>query len=50
MKRKQKLPKERNPFVQHLITKKSGAHCKTKKAVRRNEKVALKKECFNKAS
>lgn len=50
MKRKQQLPKERNPFVQHLITKKSGAHAKSKKAIRRDDKVALKKECFNKAA
>lgn len=50
MKQKQKTPKERNPFVQHLVTKKSGAHGKSKKAIRRNEKVALKKECFNKAA
>jgi hypothetical protein len=47
MKTKQiKLKKERNPFVQHLIGKKQGAHGKTKKAVRRDEKVQLRKECF----
>ena len=47
MKRKQKeLPKPRNPFVQHLIGKKQGAHGKTKKAVRRDEKAQLRKECF----
>lgn len=50
MKQKLKAPKERNPFVQHLVTKKSGAHGKTKKAVRRNEKVALKKECFGRVA
>lgn len=50
MKRKQKTPKERNPFVIHLVTKKSGAHGKTKKAIRRSEKVNLKKECFDKAA
>jgi hypothetical protein len=49
MKRKQKTPKERNPFVQHLVTKKSGAHGKTKKALRRAEKVKLTKESFDKA-
>ena len=47
MKRKE-LPKERNPFVQHLIAKKQGVHGKSKKAVRRGEKVDLKKECFGK--
>lgn len=47
MKTKQiKLKKERNPFVQHLITKKQGAHGKSKKAVRRDEKAQLRKECF----
>lgn len=45
-----KSPKERNPFVQHLITKKQGAHEKSKKAVRRDEKAQLKKECFHKAA
>lgn len=45
-----KAPKERNPFVQHLICKKQGAHGKTKKAVRRDEKAQLKKECFHKAA
>jgi hypothetical protein len=45
MKRKQKeLPKERNPYVQHLITKKQGAHQKPKKAERQAEKVKLQKE------
>jgi len=43
MKRKQKVPKERNPFVQHLINKRgSGAHGKTKKAERRDDKMALR--------
>jgi hypothetical protein len=42
-----KLKKERNPFVQHLITKKQGAHQKSKKAIRRDEKAQLKKECFD---
>ena len=47
MKQKLKeLPKERNPFVQHLITKKQGAHGKSKKTVRRDEKADLRKECF----
>lgn len=50
MKQKQKSPKQRNPFVQHIITKKSGAHGKTKKAIRRDDKAQLKKECFNKVA
>lgn len=46
--KKKKLPKERNPFVQHLITKKQGAHQKSKKSQRRDDKIKLKKECFSK--
>ena len=42
MKRKLKVPKERNPFVAHLASKRSGAHGKTKKAERRAAKVSLK--------
>ena len=42
MKRKPKVPKERNPFVALLATKRSGAHGKTNKAKRRNEKIKLK--------
>ena len=42
MKRKE-LPKPRNPFVQHLIVKKQGAHEKSYKTHRRDAKVALKK-------
>lgn len=38
MKRKPKVPKERNPFVAHLATKRSGAHGKTNKAKRKREK------------
>lgn len=41
-----KLKKDRNPFVQHLIGKKQGAHGKSKKAIRRDEKVKLKQENF----
>ena len=44
MKRKLMVPKERNPFVAHLATKRSGAHGKTKKALRLADKIALKKE------
>ena len=43
MKRKIKVPKERNPFVAHLATKRSGKHGKTKKAERRAAKVTLQK-------
>lgn len=41
---KRKAPKQRNPFVQHLITKKQGVHGKTKKAERRRQRVALARE------
>jgi hypothetical protein len=45
MKRKQKnTPKERNPFVQHLIGKRQGAHQKSKKTERQKEKSILHKE------
>lgn len=44
MKRKPKVPKERNPFVQHLVVKHSGPHGKTKKAERRADKIALRKQ------
>ena len=45
MKRKHKdLPKARNPFVLHLSKRPSGAHGKTKKAQRRDEKMALKQD------
>ena len=45
MKQKHKeLPKVRNPFVLHLSKRPSGAHGKTKKAERRDAKVALKQE------
>lgn len=42
LKRKE-LPKERNPFVQHLISKRGGgAHGRSKKAERRDDKMALR--------
>jgi len=44
MKRKIKVPKERNPFVAHLATKRSGAHGKTKKAERRAAKISLREQ------
>ena len=40
-------PKPRNPFVQHLLVKKQGAHGKTKKAQRRKDKMAFKKDLKN---
>jgi hypothetical protein len=42
MKQKQ-LPKPRNPFVQHLVKRKSGVHEKSYKVSRRDTKIALKK-------
>jgi hypothetical protein len=43
MKRKNKeLPKARNPFVLHLSKRPSGAHGKTRKVQRRDDKMALK--------
>ena len=37
-------PKQRNPYVQHLVKRKSGAHQKPKKTERHNDKVKLRKE------
>ena len=43
MKRKQKeLPKQRNPYVEHMRFKVAGAHGKSKKVQRRDDKMALK--------
>lgn len=43
MKRKHKeLPKARNPFVLHLSKRPSGAHGKTHKVQRRDDKMALR--------
>jgi hypothetical protein len=48
--KKQPAPKERNPFVQHLINRNGGGiHQKSKKAIRRKDKVDLKKEYLDKA-
>jgi hypothetical protein len=44
----QKLPKPRNPFVQHLIKRKSGVHQKPYKTSRRDAKVSLKKDYSDK--
>ena len=48
-KQNKKVPTPRNPFVQHLINKKQGSHGVSKKAQRRKDKEALKKEYFIKA-
>lgn len=40
---KRKMPKPRNPFVQHLVVKKQGAHTKSSKAERARSKVELKR-------
>jgi hypothetical protein len=42
MKRKLKVPKERNPFVAHLATKRSGPHGKTNKALRKADKQVIR--------
>lgn len=47
---KKKTVKQRDPFVIHLISKKQGAHGKSKKAVRRDEKSKLKKEYLDKVA
>jgi hypothetical protein len=41
---KRKMPKARNPFVQHLIKKKAGAHSKPYKTERVKAKVDLRKQ------
>ena len=49
--RKKQAPKERNPFVQHLINRKGGGvHQKSKKAIRAQDKVQLKKDYLDKAA
>jgi hypothetical protein len=48
--KKKQAPKERNPFIQHLIQRNGGGvHQKSKKAIRRQDKVQLKKDCLDKA-
>lgn len=47
MKRKT-LPKPRDPFVQHLVKRKSGAHQKPYKVSRRDVKVQIKKDYSDK--
>ena len=39
---KKSLPKPRNPFVLHLVSKKQGAQTKSKKAQRSRDKIKLK--------
>ena len=41
---KRKAPKPRNPYVQHLVVKKQGAHIKSAKAQRTREKSNLRRE------
>lgn len=49
--KKKKLIKYRNPHAQEArFHPGAGRHEKTKKAIRRKEKVALRKECFDKAA
>ena len=49
MEMKQKsLPKPRDPFVQHLVKRKSGAHQKPYKVSRRDAKVQMKKDYSDK--
>ena len=41
--KKKPLPKERNPFVAHMVKRKAGAHGLSPKAQRKREKETLKK-------
>ncbi len=45
--KQRKLPKPRNPFVQHIVTKKQGAHQKSYKTERRDAKAALKRQDYS---
>lgn len=42
--KKKSAPKPRNPFVQHLVNRKSGSHEKSNKSVRRDSKMKIKKD------
>jgi hypothetical protein len=42
--KRDKTPKQRNPFVQHLVVKKQGAHVKSKKTERQKDKIKIRKE------
>lgn len=45
---KRQPPKPRNPFVQHIVKRKQGAHQKPYKVSRRDAKVQLKQDCSDK--
>lgn len=47
---KKTASKPRDPFVIHLVAKKQGAHQKSKKAVRAQEKAKMRKEYLDKAA
>ena len=48
-KKKSKLNKPRNPLVEHMLARQGqGAHGKTKKTIRRDDKAQLKKDYFDK--
>lgn len=49
-KRKTKIPKPRNPFVQHMVVKKQGAQVESKKGKRSRDKVAIRKGCYDQAA
>lgn len=42
--KKKSLPKPRNPYVSHMLNRKSGSHEKSKKSIRRDSKMKIKKE------
>ena len=42
--KQKKQPKQRNPYVQQMLKRKSGVHQKSKKVERQNDKVKLRKE------
>ena len=44
--KQQKLIKPRDPNAVAMFQRKSGAHIKTKKALRRADKVSLRKEAY----
>lgn len=44
VKTNKRIPKPRNPFVRHLITKKQGPHGRSAKAQRASDKIDLRRE------
>lgn len=40
---KRKTPKPRNPYIQHLVVKKQGAHSKSRKSERARTKAKIKR-------